>query len=161
MPGTTLDNVHRTSRQALAIPLVVLLTACATTANENNEAADNGSKHSPAASVPASPLVDPDTFAAAVAQPTRVTVNVHVPFEGAIEGTDLSIPYDQINADAGRLPKDRSTPLAIYCRSGRMSAIAATALASLGYTNITELEGGMDAWTDSGRTLLSRPPADP
>jgi rhodanese-related sulfurtransferase len=86
-------------------------------------------------------------------EPDRVTVNVHVPFEGDIVGTDLSIPFDQIRLQAGRLPADRSAALAIYCRSGPMSAIAAESLHDLGYTDVVELRGGMKAWQADGRPL--------
>jgi rhodanese-related sulfurtransferase len=99
-------------------------------------------------------LVDPPEFAAKIAEPGRVTVNVHVPFEGDIAGTDLSIPFDQITAQAGRLPADRDTGLAIYCRSGPMSAIAAERLRDLGYTDVVELSGGMRAWQADGRQLI-------
>jgi rhodanese-related sulfurtransferase len=34
------------------------------------------------------------------------------------------------------------------------SAIAAQTLIDLGYTNIDNLEGGMNAWSASGRTLV-------
>lgn len=106
-----------------------------------------------------SQLEVPGRFAAAVAERRRITINVHVPFEGAIPGTDLMVAYDRVRTDLAGLPANRSTPLAIYCRSGRMSAIAARELATLGYTDIVELDGGMDAWTASGRRLLSRAPA--
>lgn len=99
-------------------------------------------------------LVDPDEFAAVIAEPDWVTLNVHVPFEGDIPGTDLSIPFDQITAQAGRLPADRDTGLAIYCRSGPMSAAAAETLGDLGYTNVVELRGGMRAWQADGRQLV-------
>lgn len=98
-------------------------------------------------------LVDPGEFAAAIAEPDRLAVNVHVPFEGDIPGTDLSIPFDQIAAQADRLPADRDTPLAIYCRSGPMSTVAAQALRDLGYTDVVELRGGMRAWQAEGRAL--------
>lgn len=104
-----------------------------------------------------SELVDPVSFAAATAEPGRVTINVHVPFEGTIEGTDLMLAYDRMREDAGRLPPARTTPLAIYCRSGRMSALAASDLAGLGYTDIIELAGGMNAWAAARRPLLSQP----
>ena len=45
---------------------------------------------------------------------------------------------------------------AVYCRSGRMSAIAVRELARLGYGTIVELRGGMVAWEASGRRLLPR-----
>ncbi|KUH85457.1 MULTISPECIES: rhodanese-like domain-containing protein [unclassified Mycobacterium] len=99
-------------------------------------------------------LVDPGEFAAVVDEPHRVTINVHVPFEGDIAGTDLSIPFDQIRSEAGRLPADRSTGLAIYCRTGPMSTTAAQTLHDLGYTDIVELRGGMRAWQADGRRLI-------
>jgi rhodanese-related sulfurtransferase len=114
----------------------------------------------PAVASPAarpSTLVDPAAFAAAVAQPGTVTIDVHIPFEGKLSGTDLVIPYNQIAQQAAELPANRGTTLAIYCRSGNMSAIAAPALAALGYTHIIELKGGMQAWQASGRTLLTTP----
>ena len=85
-----------------------------------------------------------------------MTINVHVPFEGAIEGTDLFIPFDKIEEQVSRLPADRTTPLAIYCRTGSMSATAAKTLAALGYTDVVELKGGMQAWQASGRSLTGR-----
>lgn len=107
-----------------------------------------------ASTASAARLVDAGEFAAAIAEPERLTVNVHVPFEGDIPGTDLSIPFDQIAAQADRLPADRDTPLAIYCRSGPMSTVAAQALRDLGYTDVVELRGGMRAWQAEGRPIV-------
>jgi phage shock protein E len=100
--------------------------------------------------------VDPSEFAAAIAETNRLTINVHVPYEGEIAGTDLSIPFDKIAEQAATLPAERNTPLAIYCRTGRMSVIAASKLSDLGYTNVLELQGGMQAWEASGRSLELR-----
>jgi len=86
-------------------------------------------------------------------EPGRVTVNVHVPDEGSISGTDLWIPFDEVAARKSELP-DPATPLAVYCRSGRMSAIAAETLAGLGFADVVELEGGMIAWEGAGKALL-------
>jgi len=79
-----------------------------------------------------------------------VFINVHIPFAGNIDGTDLSVPYDEIEQHLVQLPADRNTRVVLYCRSGRMSALAAVTMIKLGYTNVWNLKGGMAAWQEAG-----------
>jgi len=80
-------------------------------------------------------------------------VNVHVPYEGEISLTDAFIPYDQTMEKLGKYPADKSAKIVVYCRSGRMSDIAAEELVRQGYTNVSSLDGGMIQWEKSGFPL--------
>lgn len=129
------------------------LTACWSGVDEP----DPVSSPSTAARADSGRLLPPAEFAAAMAEPARVTINVHVPFEGNLDGTDRMIPYNEISAQAAQLPADRATPLAIYCLSGRMSVDAMQALLALGYTDVVDLRGGMRAWVADGRPVSLNP----
>ena len=61
---------------------------------------------------------------------------------GHIDGAVL-VPHDTIAEKIGAVVLDKNTPVYIYCRSGRRSAIAVEAMKKLGYTDLTDL-GGKD-----------------
>lgn len=82
-------------------------------------------------------------------------VNVHIPYEGEIEGTDLFIPYDEVGNRLDELPPERAAKIVVYCRSGSMSAVAAETLVDLGYTDVSNLDGGMLAWEQPGYELIN------
>lgn len=77
-------------------------------------------------------------------------VDVHTPQQKHIKGTDVFIPYDEIDKYPSKLPTDKNTAIYLYCESGRMANIAAKALYGLGYRNLTNLEGGAKEWRKSG-----------
>jgi phage shock protein E len=105
----------------------------------------------PAAGQAPARMLAPAEFAAAMGD--RFVVNVHVPDEGSLAGTDVAIPFDRVAERAAELPVDRAVPLAVYCMTGRMSAAAAGTLAGLGYTDVVDLAGGMRAWRADGRPI--------
>lgn len=130
----------------------ILLAGCA--GSDGASRTPDAASETPTHSSTASRLADPAEFERLIAEADAIAVNVHVPDEGSLPGTDLAVPYTEVRTQASRFPADRGTPLAVYCRTGRMSAEAAQALVQLGYRNVVDLRGGMEAWTASGRPLL-------
>ena len=53
------------------------------------------------------------------------------------------MPHDTIIEKVGAVVPDKNTPVYVYCRSGRRSALAVEAMKKLGYTDLTDL-GGME-----------------
>lgn len=131
-------TVSADRRSALAALIVLPLAAC-------------GAAAAPAPGAPWARLLPPAEFESEAVG--RFVVNVHVPDEGSLPRTDVAIPFDRIAERVGDLPADRAAPLAVYCRTGWMSAIASGALAELGYTDVVDLAGGMAAWRAEGRPV--------
>ena len=70
-------------------------------------------------------------------------VNVHVPYEGEIAGTDAHVPFDRIREFLASFPADKNARIVLYCMSDRMSGIAAEVLVQIGYKNVVHLVGGI------------------
>ena len=86
-----------------------------------------------------------------------VLVNTHIPFEGNLPDTDLSIPYNEILENLEQLPEDKDAEIVLYCRSDNMSNVAAADLADAGYTNVKNLVGGFRAWQAKGLPMEMTP----
>ena len=88
------------------------------------------------------------------ALPGLQVVDVRNP--GEVQGTGTvpgaaTIPLPQLTARFGEL--DPSVPTVVYCAGGYRSSIAASALRARGFTDVSDLLGGIGAWSASGRDL--------
>jgi len=100
--------------------------------------------------------IDPAQLAEMLKNKDFVFINVHIPYEGEIEPTDLFLPYDEAAQLVSELPKDKNAKIVVYCRSGRMSRIAVEEWSNAGYTNLYDLVGGFRAWEDAGYPLITK-----
>ncbi|MBR6332437.1 MAG: rhodanese-like domain-containing protein [Dehalococcoidales bacterium] len=67
-----------------------------------------------------------------------------------LPGTDLYVPYTQIEGSLNQFPKNYNAPILVYCAAGRDSYIVSTFLAKSGYTYVMELKGGAFAYSSQG-----------
>lgn len=77
-------------------------------------------------------------------------VDVHTPEQRHIKGTDLFMPYNDVESFKNKLPEDKNTAIYLYCEGGPMGNAAARSLYELGYHNLYNLEGGAKAWSKAG-----------
>ena len=86
---------------------------------------------------------------ASLSQWTRALV-AHME-QGLSEGhkTDIRAQYPARMVDTiyGFMKEDASAPVAVICRSGMRSGRAAKLLAGAGFTDVSNVRGGMMAWT--------------
>lgn len=90
-----------------------------------------------------------EEFAATIAKPGVVVIDVRTPEEyvaGHIEGA-INIPVELAGFDQAIAQLDKDGEYAIYCRTGRRSALAVDAMSKAGFKNMSELKDGIVAWT--------------
>ncbi len=91
--------------------------------------------------------------AASMSQKGFVLVDVRSPEEhagGFIPGTDANIDFREIKGRHRELRADADDHIVVYCQSGHRSNIAAETLADLGYRNVYNVNGSMNAWQEAG-----------
>jgi len=64
---------------------------------------------------------------------------------GFIEGA-INVNITDVPANLAQLPADKAAPIVVLCASGHRGAIVMMHLQMIGYTNVRNLGGGMNAW---------------
>jgi rhodanese-related sulfurtransferase len=153
LPSLHRHRVRGVTALALAVPVLLVTASCGAGKSGSPMKAAHKESTQPA---DAFIRLDPEQFAAWIGYPTAFVINVHVPYEGELEHTDVFIPFDRILQDS-RLPADKDTEIFLYCKTGHMSAIAGEALSRAGYRHVSHLEGGMKAWEAAGKPVIHKP----
>ena len=97
-----------------------------------------------------------DEFQTLIANPAVQLLDVRTQDEyddGHIAGATLVDVNDTTFVDQAMAVLDPQRQVAVYCRSGRRSARAASLLTARGF-KVTNLDGGVMAWQDAGKALV-------
>jgi rhodanese-related sulfurtransferase len=68
---------------------------------------------------------------------------------GYIDGAML-VPLNDLPANLDKLPADKSTKIVVICATGHRGTPSQMYLQELGYTNVRNLNGGMNGWIGAG-----------
>ena len=63
------------------------------------------------------------------------------------------IPLGELEKRLGDLDKFKDKPVILNCQSGGRSSSACAILAKAGFTNVHNLEGGIEAWVQAGMPI--------
>jgi len=101
-------------------------------------------------------VVDVVKYEKQLKSPEVQLIDVRTPEEysqGHIEkARNINIMDDDFDAQVALL--DKNKPVMIYCKSGGRSARASERLKELGFTNITDLEGGITNWKSEDKPIV-------
>lgn len=146
---------HRTTRTlaaaAMALALAGGVSACSSASAAGPVATANGTV------VEGGAHIDPATFATAASQPGVVVLDVRRPDEFAAGHLPGAVNINQEGADfASQVAAlDPSKTYAVYCHSGRRSALALDQMAQAGVTRAYDLAGGISAWQAAGGQIVT------
>lgn len=101
------------------------------------------------------PAVSPHEALQMQTQKQAVIIDVREKDEwnaGHIAGA-IHIPLSEVQDHLTELAKYQNSPLIMQCRSGVRSAKAANVLKIAGFSNVYNLEGGLNAWQKENLTI--------
>lgn len=77
--------------------------------------------------------------------------------DGYIEGS-VNLPFTDFFANIDQVPADKDAKIIVTCASGHRGAMIMMALRLMGYTDVSNLAGGIGAWKSAGLPLAGLVP---
>ena len=94
---------------------------------------------------PGTLVIDPRD-AADVAATGMIAGAINISYGALTYQADHELPEDWRNPEF----QDRSRPIITACEMGPLGALAGKLLKDMGYTNVSILDGGLEAWKEAG-----------
>ena len=142
--------------RSLLLALAAFAVGCSSSVSDDDDAANDDDAvdaFSCDGITPEVTEISPDELDAMLADKDFEFVNVHIPRQGEIPDTDAHIAYTDVDGLEAHLAEDVGAKVVLYCRTGPMSAIAASSLVDLGYCRVFDLPVGMVGWEAEGYPL--------
>jgi rhodanese-related sulfurtransferase len=137
--------------RALLLLLSFALIACPAANDDDSVAGDDDDSVDPCDGLDAEVTdISPDDLLGMLDAKDFELINVHIPYAGEIEGTDVHIPYTATDDLEEHLGHDLGAKAVLYCLTGPMSATATADLADLGYCRIYDMPAGLYQWEQLG-----------
>lgn len=142
----------RSRRPALVLVLAAGLALAAPACGSSGGGSSSGASATAATGAAGVRVVSPKEANALIAahRPTIIDVRTQAEYDaGHLNGARL---YDIAGADFRKQIEalDRSMPYVVYCHSGNRSGQARELMASLGFTDVADVDGGITAWEAAG-----------
>lgn len=141
---------------ALALALVLIAAGCgsdtgASSATEPSGPADQANAQLTTVSADEAAVVHEDP------PEGMVVLDVRSPEEFAEGHLEGAVMIDFYAPDfAEQLAQlDGNTPYLLYCRSGNRSGETLTLMRQMGFTDVTEIDGGITAWREAGHQVTT------
>ncbi len=97
--------------------------------------------------------------AQAMVKQGALLLDVREPDEFATEHAPKAqlIPLEQFSARMQEVAAYKDKPVVVMCRTGRRSAKAAQLLQDAGFSQVSSVEGGIEAWKKAGLEVVAEP----
>ena len=101
--------------------------------------------------------LDAQEFQAKTQEANVITLDVRTPGEFVsghlVNALNIDVEDGQFDAEIAKL--DKSATYAVYCRSGRRSQVAIDRMKAAGFTNLFNLNAGVQEWAAAGLPLVT------
>lgn len=140
------------------VPAIALVLSVVAACGSGDESVGSTDSEQAATAVSSIRVVDPDDALELVENPpealTIIDVRTPEEFEAGhlADAVLIDIYRDDFTQQLDAL--DRTAPYLIYCRSGNRSEQARQIMADLGFTDVTDIAGGYQAWQTAGHPVV-------